>query len=465
MNRVDLIFGPPGTGKTTELLKIMEKELEKHRPDEIAFVSFTRKGAQEGKSRAVKKFGMTKDDLKYFRTLHSMAFNELQLSRYDIIGKPDYKEFSKALGMNFCGYYTEDFRHNDDAYLFFDILRRNNARVAMDFSTFLDSTKLRYVRENYNEYKKRTQLFDFTDIVEKFIEYNKKVPVKVAIVDEAQDLTTLQWKMVLCAFRDCERLYLAGDDDQAIYEWSGADLNFFLNFKGAHIKILKQSFRLPDNLVSYAKCISNDIQNRIDKNYIGTGREGNIEILNNLNQLQIDNMSDWLFLARNNSTLKGYEEYFREKGIVYNLKGELSVKESEIDAIRNFNNMKRAEFKNKPIPSSLRIHLKTRPNMNGEWFNAFNWPEKKIAYYKNIVKNDNLSIMSKLNVSTIHAVKGGEADNVVITEDVTNNVKKQMLKNPDSENRIFYTGVTRTKKNLYILQKTRRSHFNLMRYI
>ena len=46
------ILGPPGTGKTTRLLALLEKELETVPPKRIAFVSFTRRGTYEGAQRA-----------------------------------------------------------------------------------------------------------------------------------------------------------------------------------------------------------------------------------------------------------------------------------------------------------------------------------------------------------------------------------------------------------------------------
>ena len=70
------IFGPPGTGKTTTLLNLVDKELEQGTPSsEIAFLAFTRKAAREAKERACRRFGLdAKQDLPYFRTLHSFAF-------------------------------------------------------------------------------------------------------------------------------------------------------------------------------------------------------------------------------------------------------------------------------------------------------------------------------------------------------------------------------------------------------
>ena len=71
------IFGPPGTGKTTTLLNMVDKALEAGTPPQsIGFLAFTRKAANEAKERAAARFRLDpQKDLQYFRTLHSFALS------------------------------------------------------------------------------------------------------------------------------------------------------------------------------------------------------------------------------------------------------------------------------------------------------------------------------------------------------------------------------------------------------
>jgi superfamily I DNA/RNA helicase len=67
---------------------------------------------------------------------------------------------------------------------------------------------------------------------------------------------------------------------------------------------------------------------------------------------------------------------------------------------------------------------------------------------------EKLSKDARVKLSTIHAAKGGEADNVLLILDNTKTIREaseKSIEKFDEEQRVWYVGVTRTKQNLYIM--------------
>lgn len=457
---INIIFGPPGTGKTTRLMDILEEELKTVSPQEIAYVSFTKAGANQGKGRALSRFKYKQDDFKYFRTLHSLAFQALKLKRSDVMSPKHYRHFSQKMGMHFVGYYTEELTGSDDKYLFFDELHRNNPLEAKLYLNDIDTDRLAYVRNNYRRYKKTFALVDYTDMISMFNEKNEPVPVKVAFVDEAQDLTTLQWRMVWTAFRHCDRIYIAGDDDQAIYQWSGADVEHFLSVQG-EITVLHHSYRLPDSVLDFSKGITKNISRRAKKDYVGTGIKGEVKIVNSIDEVPLNREETFMFLSRNNIFLKDIEEKLMTKAVIYERKGVASFNHADMEKIRIYEKVRSTHMSTVDEDLALQWCLKKGYSLKMPWFEAFNWSPEKVNYVRDLVAKKTPISEPKISVGTIHSVKGAEADNVIVLLDVTKSVAENIDRQPDAEHRVFYVGCTRAKKRLYIVNSSSRYSYPL----
>ena len=71
----NIYLGPPGTGKTSKLLELVDGALEIGTPPRyIGYFAFTRAANEESINRACSKFQLSRKDLPFFRTSVAMKF-------------------------------------------------------------------------------------------------------------------------------------------------------------------------------------------------------------------------------------------------------------------------------------------------------------------------------------------------------------------------------------------------------
>lgn len=471
---VQILLANAGTGKTRRLIEEVSKELETRRPEELAFVTFTRKGAEEGLRRVCSKLMFEPEDLPYFRTLHSLTFHALNLKGTQMFGRLDQRKFNKEFGYNVnrCEVDTGKVAPTRDSlYLDFYDMERSGALTSKQLvEADIEKAYYNQIVRNYEAYKAREEKVDFFDCLIKYVEKGEALPVKVAMIDEAQDITALQWRVIDKAFRKAEKIIIAGDDKQSIYAYSGARPDFLIQLsKQFPVEHLSKSYRIPYSVYKLSVAITNFIGEKTEQKAeprMENG-EGMImqlneleRVLNFLDESCIRNDPDktaWYILCRNNCFLEEPKKVLEEALIPYwttdgfFMGGEIMkrLKEYENFKMEGYRNLKKKEDFQRKFGIEDFTQSFTETNLFTEG--------RKWVYASYIEKYGlkKLEEMSKWNpqvlVSTIHHVKGGEAKNVAIMLDTTRKTKGNVFENIDEELRILYVGVTRAKENLFLI--------------
>ncbi|MDE7402168.1 MAG: ATP-dependent helicase [Muribaculaceae bacterium] len=85
------------------------------------------------------------------------------------------------------------------------------------------------------------------------------------MVDEVQDCSSDDWKLLNILAEKHGNLFVVGDPDQAIYEWRGANPKIFVNFKASTDIILNQNYRSTPDILEIANTIIANNRNRVPK--------------------------------------------------------------------------------------------------------------------------------------------------------------------------------------------------------
>lgn len=82
-------------------------------------------------------------------------------------------------------------------------------------------------------------------------------------------------------------------------------------------------------------------------------------------------------------------------------------------------------------------------------------------YILNALKRGDNVRSPRLKLNTIHSMKGGEDDNILLVPDISYAAYKEYERFPSTEHRVFYVGATRAKQNLHIMQPQTERYYDL----
>jgi|TARA_R100001086_G_scaffold25646_2_gene12085 superfamily I DNA/RNA helicase len=492
---LNIILGPPGTGKTETSIRTVETFLEKGvSPTKIGYFAFTRRANIEAKHRAMTRFGLSAEDLPFFRTLHSLAYSQLGITRGQLMTRKHYDEVSKWLKIG--SFFARESDHGpfkDIGYgdKFLELI--NMARITQTpLEDIYNASRVRYkadwrlvdyVNRGLTHYKNTYHLLDYTDMLMRFVSLDLAPRLEVLIIDEAQDLSTLQWEMVTLLMHKAQHVFIAGDDDQAIYRWAGADVDKFLNLDG-DIRVLTQSYRIPAKHHRISQQLIQGITHRHIKEFSPRGEEGQLQWHRHSEQVDLHE-GEWLLLSRTTKGANQLEEEVRQRGYLYRYDASRSTDSKVLQAVVLWEKLRKGR---KLVPEDIRkiyaqmlLHkqiaygYKTLPDIDEDGFYSIEdlqldygllttapWNEalgkisnRDIRYLSICLrKGEDLTKAPRITISTIHRAKGAQADNVVLLTDTSGRSNSQWRfteTEKEDETRVFYVGLTRARQALHLI--------------
>jgi len=497
------VVGAPGTGKSFYLSRQIERAIEKYDPYEIVVISYTNAAVEEISSRIEKNLGVK---LPYVKTLHSICYRLLGLnddkfaeqSKYIKQFNEEYPSFAFDINNSLSEDNDEneksDINKNNKLFTKMNIYRNRLIPVELwDYETksFYVAWK-RFLEENY--------LVDYAGMIENTIMRNLSIDsMKVLFVDEAQDMTALQMRLLQSWYSQCDSVVMSGDSNQAIFKFAGATPDVFMNMDYDKRVVLDKSYRLPSNILDYSNTI-------LDKSHVkemvkfNPRVDGGDVILDCDNDLS-DNLKmngthmiltrcqyqarEWVnYLVENNVPFYNpyrpselsWNPFDQEIAKAIKIYLKISATCISIDEIKQLVKFciagkcfskrgTKSKIMSMPDGDTRMYYPKDLKNlgfnpdfidMEGDLVQYFNFGKgKSVSLLKHKLKTNPFDIerKPKVIVGTIHSVKGGEADHVWIDSRLSSNIRKAILYEDamDDEIRVAYVAVTRARESVGII--------------
>ncbi|MGQ4554411.1 UvrD-helicase domain-containing protein [Halobellus sp. GM3] len=303
---VTRLFGGPGSGKTTALLDRVDELLEREDVTirDILVVSYTRAAAAEVRERLAERRDVSPRALKgNVATMHAKAYELLDLSRGDVVGEKDKKEFCEDYGIEFedeyggagrrtarsttignkiiatsqwlqrtrrdvADWYDVPFQWNVEEVRLppeIDPNAQEGNKYTPTWPSDDDRIDVPEVIRAWRAYKGEHGLTGFADMLERVKQRSLVPHVDYLVIDEFQDITTLQYEVYEEWKPHMERVLIAGDDDQVVYAWQGADPNLLLDADREEDVVLPNSYRLPSRVLNVVNQEIRHIDKRQEK--------------------------------------------------------------------------------------------------------------------------------------------------------------------------------------------------------
>lgn len=452
----EFILGPPGTGKTSTLIQRIKDALDQGiDPERLGLITFTKSAANVAVERVQEAFPGAK--FPYVRTLHSMAFAELGMKKSQVIS--DYGDVAEAIHLPLRKSSLHPPKAGD---LIFQVL---HLACTLDVSLAealnrcgydVDFKMVELAHAALADYKKQTGKWDFVDMLKLFHRDCVVPPVDLLLVDEAQDLSRVQWDIV--DMFECPKI-LAGDDDQTIYAWAGADVKEYIRRIDAGKKtVLSQSYRLPLYVWTAANELIGKVATRVEKDWHPREDQGVFAKVPQDFLPSFSRPGTYMVLGLFQYQLGPIAAHLRRLGKWFTYPdGRTSVPPKIVTAHKMWEKWRTTGTRDTDLAS------KCRPFLNAYGIHHHLLDSKRpttplMASSGGVITDTERIYLQralegpepKIRLSTIHRAKGDEADHVFLMNP-TSKRTRQLFHGPrDDLTRLLYVGMTRAKESLLV---------------
>jgi len=349
------IMGPPGTGKTHRLVHhYLNEEINNLHtdPQKIAYVTFTKAAALDGSKKVQDVFPGV--ELLYVSTLHALGNRELGIEKKQVLANTKWLQFKNVYpiysDINFDSYIndhgviiSQDRHLQVINYSRAKLIPLEEACIQLKYHEgAVDIFRVKQLERDIEYYKGQKTMYEFSDMTKLFVDEKKYLALDAIFLDEAQDLNPSQWRMFFYIEALCKRSYIAGDDDQTIFKFQGAEPNTFINLDGERDD-QEQSYRVPKAVHRQALKILPHITKRVKKQWYAKDDEG--EFIENCFLEEIDfNEGEWMILATTNKLLKDFAEHFYRTGLRIFGRNNTILPQKILEVYRTWNKLNTGEL-------------------------------------------------------------------------------------------------------------------------
>jgi len=497
-----IIAGPPGTGKTHTLIhKHLQNELIERKTDskKICYITFSNAAANEARDRIQKEYPTF--EFEWICTMHSMGTKRLGIdTKAQLLKDSNWNAFKNKYGHTDLHFETVQHENGFNEYKnqYMKIIEYARSRkiddlqdaaIELDLIDFISIPLLEQINQDIIDYKNDYNMFEFSDMISEFTRKKLCPSLDAVFLDEAQDLNPLQWEMFFYIESCCKRSYIAGDDDQAIYSFQGADPKTFINLQGVmDPQIISR--RVPKAVHKVALSILENIDERRIKDWEPRNAKG--KVIDNLELEDIDfSKGEWMIITRTNEQMKKLVPVLQDTGYRFDCKFNDLLPSEVMKAINDWDRLNKGANISGEEAQNIYQFLKCETGdvkygfssgktladvdsididelrsehgllAKGDW-SVLKFKDYQVDYIRELVASgEDLNKPARIKLSTIHAVKGEEAENVILFTDLERIIYNAAQVNKDTEHRLFFVGVTRAKENLFIMNQGYEYQYNI----